>query len=341
MGPGRGRRRCGWWFRRGSDSAAGPPSHKRTVTGGYWEQLIDSAAREMPSACTDQPAAVASELLPGPAPEKPGRRCRSGRGYGRPVSGRLPRPGPAGRVELAAGSDPPHVRSVCDAPARTSPRHAERKPPSPPAPGPPRTHRAEPHPARTIQAAPYGLRLLVVRGEVETDPVGDVLVRAESGTPALQLAVVLPGIAGAPEPGLDRGELGGQFSFSRDHECLEGPGHTAVSIRPRVDGDEMQMRHGGPYQGVGAIVRVQPLDQFTRQRRNIGRVRRRVRVVITADAAVSCPGERGRPSTTAGGERRTAGRSPPDAGFWLLHHCGRREPVRCRSRPRYALQRCP
>lgn len=111
-----------------------------------------------------------------------------------------------------------------------------------------------PYSPRTHEATVDRLCLLVVGGQVETDPAGDVLLGTVVGSAVVELAVVLPRVARPPQPALDGGELGGEDTLPGDHQGLQGSGQTAVAVGPGVDGDQLQVHHCGPDQGVAAVL---------------------------------------------------------------------------------------
>src|SRR4051794_12068181 len=65
------------------------------------------------------------------------------------------------------------------------------------------------------------LRLLVVSGQIEPDPAGDVLIGPIGGATSFKFPVVVPRVARPAEPRLDRGELGSEDAFTADHQGLQ------------------------------------------------------------------------------------------------------------------------
>ncbi len=156
-----------------------------------------------------------------------------------------------------------------------------------PAPGPP----------GAVESALDGLRLLMVGGQIEADPTGDVLLGKVAGSSVGEFAVVLPGIAGAAEPCLDGGEFRGQDAFAGNHERLQGAGHSAIAVGPGMNGHQVQVRHRGPHQQMGVVLGVEPVDEFLCECGNIFGVRSGV----SGDAGVPCVGDVDRTATPLSG----------------------------------------
>lgn len=125
----------------------------------------------------------------------------------------------------------------------------------------------EPEPGRRFETALHFLGLEVVGGEAEPDPGGGITLRLPRGTDIAQGCVVLAGVVLVrAEPLLDARELGGEDALARQDQGVDGAGHPAVTVAPGVDGDKVEVRHGGPYEGRGVQVPFgEPVDELAHQ----------------------------------------------------------------------------
>ena len=107
------------------------------------------------------------------------------------------------------------------------------------------------------------LSLDVVRAKVEAHPRQRVALGLPGAGSDLSQNRVVGGSVSAQEL-LDAAELRGDDAVSREHERLQNPSHPAIAVAERVNHDQVQMRHGCPYEGRFFLARL-----LTQQRRQL------------------------------------------------------------------------
>jgi len=120
------------------------------------------------------------------------------------------------------------------------------------------------------------LRTQMVRTQAEPHPAVGIPLRLEASALRLGQRRVVKGrvVRRGSEPFLDAGELGGQDQLAREHQCLQAARHAAVAIAPRMDADQVQVRHCRAHNGRGVAVAVlKPGAELVHQLGNLGRVR--------------------------------------------------------------------